>query len=214
MDGVLIDSLNMDIEVVNRIMRSRYNRGIEVSFIKSVFAYDVPEFWDMIVKRAGIDASGPEMDQLISEYRSIRQSYPIKVLPGVVELLDKLKEEKIPRAVASNNSDEDIRMVLKSCGLNSKFDMIVGNDNIARKKPEPDIYIYAAGRLGVDIKRSVVVEDSLLGIQAGLASGARVIAVATGSADYQELLGTDAALVLHNLAELNFEVALKNFGFK
>ena len=50
-----------------------------------------------------------------------------------------------------------------------------------RGKPAPDLYLYAANRLGADIKRSVILEDSAIGVKGALASGARVIGLAAGT---------------------------------
>ncbi len=210
MDGVLIDSLSMDLVAVNRIIGRRFGRTVDDDFIRAIFAYDIPEFWGMIIEKIEVSMESQVMADIINEYRQIREIYGFKLLPGVVELLEALKERGCPCAVASNNSDDDILFVLQNVKLASFFDVIVGNDNIARKKPEPDIYIYAAGRMNVDLKQAVVLEDSVVGIQAGRAAGAWTIGVATGGTAASELRSAGAHQVVDTLLQIDLEGLLKD----
>lgn len=210
MDGILIDSLSMDLAAVNRIIGPRFGRSVEDDFIRAIFAYDIPEFWGMILEKIGIPLEPGLLADIIREYRQIRERYGFKLLPGVVKTLEKIKRNGCPCAVASNNSDSDILLVLRQVNLSHWFDAIVGNDHIARKKPEPDIYIYAAGRMNVDIKRAIVLEDSVVGVQAGKAAGALTIAVATGGTTADDLRGAGPYQVVNSLLDLDLESILKD----
>jgi beta-phosphoglucomutase-like phosphatase (HAD superfamily) len=57
------------------------------------------------------------------------------------------------------------------------FDVVISGDDVKKSKPDPEPYLMAAERLSVDIKRSLVIEDSVTGVTAGLASGAQVIGI-------------------------------------
>jgi len=210
MDGILIDSLSMDLVAVNRIIGPRFGRVVEDDFVCSIFAYDIPEFWGMILEKIDVPLAPSLLSDIIREYRQIRENYGFKLLPGVVETLDELRRHGCPCAVASNNSDNDILLALKQVELAQWFDVIVGNDHIARKKPEPDIYIYAAGRMNVDIKLAAVLEDSVVGVQAGKAAGAWTIGVATGGTTAEELRHADAHQVVNTLLDIDLENFLQD----
>jgi len=208
MDGILIDSLNLDLIAVNRIIGPRFGRTVDDDFVRSIFAYDIPEFWGMILEKINVPMDDRLLADVIGEYRRIRDAYGFKLLPGVVETLEELKRCGCPCAVASNNSDADILLVLKQLDLVRLFDAVVGNDHIARKKPEPDIYIYAAGRMNVDIKRAAVVEASAVGVRAGRTAGAWTIGVATGGTTADDLRDAGAHQVVNTLPDVDLESLL------
>jgi HAD superfamily hydrolase (TIGR01509 family) len=88
----------------------------------------------------------------------------------------------LPRAVASSSSTHWIRQHLRHLGLEDAFgDMVFsGREHVARGKPAPDLYLHAAGALGVDIGKTAIIEDSPVGVQGALASGAEVIGLVAG----------------------------------
>jgi HAD superfamily hydrolase (TIGR01509 family) len=88
----------------------------------------------------------------------------------------------LPRAVASSSSSRWIREHLRHLGLEDAFGGMIfsGREHVARGKPAPDLYLHAADALGVDIARTAIVEDSPVGVQGALASGAEVIGLVAG----------------------------------
>ncbi|MGZ8282823.1 MAG: HAD family hydrolase [Allosphingosinicella sp.] len=101
---------------------------------------------------------------------------------GAVAFIETLPQE-LKRAIASSSSVEWIERHLEHLGLREQFgDMIFsGREHVPRGKPAPDIYLHAAAALGVDIARSVIIEDSPVGAQGAVASGAQVIGLCAGS---------------------------------
>ena len=100
---------------------------------------------------------------------------------GAVEFVRGLPEG-LPKAIASSSSTRWIRTHLDHLGLADAFGEHVysGREHVARGKPEPDIYLFAAERLGMPIGECVILEDSEVGATGALASGARVIGLAAG----------------------------------
>ena len=88
----------------------------------------------------------------------------------------------LPKAVASSSSHEWIRAHLDHLGIGKMFgDMVFsGRTDVARGKPAPDLYLYAAERLGVPIERIAIIEDSTVGVRGAVASGATVIGLIAG----------------------------------
>lgn len=89
----------------------------------------------------------------------------------------------LKRAIASSSTTEWITRHLDHLGLRRHFgDMIFsGREHVARSKPAPALYLHAARALGADIARTVIIEDSPIGVEGAIASGAQVIGLCAGS---------------------------------
>ena len=106
----------------------------------------------------------------------------VRAVVGAVDFVRSLPPD-LPRAVASSSSTRWLHGHLEHLGLRDAFGDHVysGNEHVERGKPEPDLYLYAASQLGADIRRSVILEDSAIGVTGALASGAHVIGLAAGT---------------------------------
>lgn len=111
------------------------------------------------------------MDTLLRLGTEAFRAAPVPKKPGLDELLAWLREHHIPTAVASSSREEDIRYNLESWGLTPFFQVIVAGPQIAHSKPDPEIFLTAAARLGVEPARCLVLEDSYNGVRAGAAGG-------------------------------------------
>ena len=111
--------------------------------------------------------------------RSLREG--IAAVAGAVEFVRALPRE-LPKAVASSSSTRWVRTHLAHLALNHAFEPHIysGREHVERGKPAPDLYLHAAKELGVDISRTVILEDSKVGATGALASGAIVIGLAAG----------------------------------
>lgn len=90
---------------------------------------------------------------------------------GVLELLDAIEDAGVRRAVATSTRRIGADRSLAAAGIAGRFDAVVTGDEVTRGKPAPDIFLVAAGRLGVDPATCIVLEDSLYGIRAAHAAG-------------------------------------------
>ena len=97
----------------------------------------------------------------------------LKPTPGIVEFLETLDAN---RCVASSSDRERVCFSLEVAGLIRFFDdKLFSSQQVARSKPSPDIYIYAAEKMGVTPEVALVIEDSIPGVIAACAAGATVI---------------------------------------
>ena len=105
----------------------------------------------------------------------------LEEVAGAVAFIEDLPPD-LPRAVASSSSVEWIERHLDHLGLRRHFGdkIFSGREHVARGKPAPDLYLHAANALGVDIARSVIIEDSPVGVEGAVASGAEVIGLCAG----------------------------------
>lgn len=103
------------------------------------------------------------------------------ILPGVMAFMDELKKRGIKVAVGS--SSKNTINILKAIGLRSYFHAIVDGNDISNGKPDPEIFLVAAKRMGIPPANCLVVEDAEAGVTAALAGGMRVLAVGFASND-------------------------------
>ena len=99
--------------------------------------------------------------------------------PGALQLLERLDAAGIPLAVASNSEREFLERTLSSAGLlaHGPFATVVSANDVEHPKPAPDIYQEACGRLGVEPRQAVALEDSPIGVASAAAAGMFVIGV-------------------------------------
>jgi HAD superfamily hydrolase (TIGR01509 family) len=117
---------------------------------------------------------------------------------GVSALLDVLEGVGIPMCVASSGSHERMSRTLGITGLDTRFDgRIFSALEVEHGKPAPDLFLHAASRMGVEPGSCVVLEDSLYGVQAGVAAGMRVLGYGSGLADADSLRAAGAEVFGH-----------------
>lgn len=105
------------------------------------------------------------------ESRRIMKTEGVPVKKGLFELLEVLKEKQIPMAVATSSSERHAVEKLGESGTRPYFQLVFCGNMVARSKPDPEIYIRTAEKLGCDPDKTVVLEDSANGLKAALRAG-------------------------------------------
>ncbi len=120
-------------------------------------------------------------DTFLDTYRKVSEKYlkenGIPVKPGLLELLEFLKQKKIPIAVATSSSRKYAEQKLKEAGTFPYLDIVLCGDMVTRSKPDPEIYETACRLLGTIPEETIVLEDSENGLRAAIAAGTRAIMV-------------------------------------
>lgn len=114
-----------------------------------------------------------EMNALALE--EFKKGAPMK--PGLVEMLEYLTSHNVVCGVASSSDMDMIETHLEVHGITKYFTSITSGQEVSLSKPNPDIFLLAAKRLGVDPSDAIVFEDSFLGVRAGFSGGFRVVMV-------------------------------------
>jgi beta-phosphoglucomutase family hydrolase len=112
-------------------------------------------------------------------YREIIAREGITPLPGVVDLLQMLNEHGVPCSVGSSTHRENIEVIFEAIGVRDLFQAVVTAEDVSHGKPHPEVFLKGAEKVGREPANCVVFEDAHVGIEAGLAAGCKVIAVAT-----------------------------------
>lgn len=128
--------------------------------------------------REAIPQADPQrvLDKVWQLY-GVRYSAGVPCKPGLKELLAELEDRGMPRIVASSSPRSMIELNLQTTGVARYFHDVVSGSDVPRSKPAPDIFLEAARRLGLDIGRCLVLEDSYNGVRAGHAAGAVTVMV-------------------------------------
>ncbi|MFZ1382805.1 MAG: HAD family phosphatase [Scrofimicrobium sp.] len=174
MDGVLVDT-----EAAHETLGEEYfrSKGLDMppEVTRTLIGATGEQFWGTFEARnPGVDSSSVRrdydefMDSQLTDYAAI-------INPGVVELIASIKNAGIRIALATSSGRDNAERVLRQCGLQEFFDVVVCGADVAESKPSPQIFLRAAELLGVEPSSCVVVEDSHNGVRAGKASGAVVL---------------------------------------
>ena len=202
LDGTLVDSMWMweaiDIEFLGAYgyeCPDDIQRAIEgMSFSETAVYFK--ERFDLPLSLDEIKAVWTRMS--IDKYR---HEVPLK--PGVLEFLKYCKANGIRTGIGTSNGSEIVDAVLTSLKVKEYFDAVVTACEVAHGKPEPDIYLEVAKRLGVQPENCLVFEDIPAGIMAGKAAGMPVIAMEDDfSADLMDEKRALADAVISDYREL------------
>lgn len=102
-----------------------------------------------------------------------------EILPDVCKVLDFLSEEK--QGIALGSASKNARMILEKVNLINQFEVIVDGNDVAKGKPNPEVFLNAANQLSIHTNNCIVFEDSVAGIQA--ANTANMISIGIGDAN-------------------------------
>lgn len=153
---------------------------------------------DIILGLGKVEASQEQKNQWLIQKNKEYLTYLVdmdqsEILPGVMSVLEFLKANQQPIALGS--ASKNARPILEKTGILSYFDVIVDGNDVSNAKPDPEVFLQAAQKLGISNENSIVFEDSVAGIQAANIAAMKSIGIG------------DAAIL--NEAKYNF----KDFTF-
>jgi HAD superfamily hydrolase (TIGR01509 family) len=170
-DGVLVDSEM----ITNRVFTTMLNElGVAVSkqeaFEKFV-GRSMAQCLEMVAELLGREVPA-DFERQYHRRSTAALTSELKAVPGIEAVLEAIQ---MPYCVASNGSHEKMQTTLRVTGLLPKFkDKLFSVSEVARGKPFPDVFLYAAGKSGVAPSDCVVIEDTPTGVSAGVAAGMTV----------------------------------------
>jgi HAD superfamily hydrolase (TIGR01509 family) len=177
MDGTLIDSEEFHWIAWRDTMA---NEGITIT--RQQFLSSFGQRNDSILPRwLGIAASPERIDKIANAkedlYRQLIRKHGISPLPGVESWLHRLHNQSWLQAIASAAPRANVEVILKALSATRVFQGIVSAEDVERGKPDPQVYLLAASRVGVTPNRSIVVEDAAAGIEGARRAGMKSIGV-------------------------------------
>ena len=164
-----------------------------------------------VVREYSVEISNDEMEALFYEVDQITAEdlLPLlKLLPGVTELLKRLKEEKVVAMIVSTDITLRARKAMETLGLDDYFNDIIGADQVEHTKPAADLALLALERSGAVPAGAVVIGDHPVDVQMGGAAGVGLnIGVLTGLADMTAFEGMECRIVA-DLSTVEIETPL------
>jgi len=207
-DGVVIDSSRQHEESWERLA-SEEARPLPEGHFKAGFGrkneFIIPQILQWTADSAEVRRLSLRKEAL---YREIIVERGLEPLPGVRPWLERLAAAGIPCAIGSSTHRENIEVSLDVLGLRTFFQDIVTSEDVSHGKPDPEVFLKAAEKLGIAPALCVVFEDAHVGIEAAHRAGMRVIAVATTN-PLADLGKADRAVM--RLDELTIEAVGKWF---
>ncbi len=171
-DGTLVDSLGEAMESFNYALRKVDQKLREPEEIKRHFGAAADRIFIKILRdeKLGLQAFEHYLDHQ-SELALRTQMHR-----GVQNLLEQLREKKIPMAIVTGRHARDLDLVLKPHGIAHEFTALIADSQLPQSKPAPDGLLLAAQIMGLDPRNTVYIGDSPTDIQAAHAAGAKSIA--------------------------------------
>ena len=200
-DGVLVDSYRAHYEAWKRVGR-RAGRPIGEDTFASLFGRRNREIIRLLWGDVLTEAQAEELAQWKEvQYREVLRT-DFRPMDGAAELVDALKAAGFLLAVGSSGPPENVRIALEGLGRAGRFDAIVAGTDVQVGKPDPEVFLKASAKLGLEPRCCAVVEDSTAGIEAAVRAGMTPIAL-VGTAPREALEQAGAALVVDSLRELS-----------
>jgi HAD superfamily hydrolase (TIGR01509 family) len=175
MDGTLVDSEPLWLEAEIEVMR---NEGCIWTAEDQLACLGGPRAKTerIMQEKAGRKMPDGYFGNQLDKLMEIKLANQLNLVPGALDLLFECKSNNLKTALVTASGRQLMNVVLRSFPRDL-FDVAISGDDVNNSKPDPEPYVTAANLLSVDIKKSVVIEDSLTGVSSGLASGAQVIAI-------------------------------------
>ncbi len=206
-DGVLVDSEVLAVEAFVAVLREA---GVQATaaMVERCFGMKQADILLSVAEQTGQDVPDDVPARLWPATR-LAFERALKPMPGVAGFLDALGDAK--RCVASSSNPERIRLSLTLTGLVERFGgHLFSSHQVARGKPAPDLFLFAAAAMEVEPRRCLVIEDSIYGVQGARAAGMTALGFVGGShippGHVAELERSGAVAVLASWGEIGARV--------
>lgn len=179
LDGVIVDTAHYHYLAWRRLAKEI---GVEFTASDNERLKGVSRMrsLEIICELGGVSLSEEEMRRMADRKNSwfgdyVAKMAPEEIFPGVKKLIDDLKGMGLAVALAS--SSKNAQTVIKLLGIETTFDAVVDGTMVVNSKPDPEIFLLAAKRLGVEPESCLVFEDAEAGVDAALAAGMKCVGV-------------------------------------
>ena len=203
LDGTLVDSVYQHVLAWKEALDSE---GIPLSVwrIHRKIGMSGGLFTNILLRETGLDITAERIDRLrrASAAAYLRRADSVRPLPGSVELLAWLTEQKIPWAIATSGRMETAAHNIRALGVDPQRVPVVTRDQVRHAKPDPDLFVTAAQRLGVDIRNALVLGDSIWDMIAAQRARALGVGLLSGGYGEDELARAGAFRVYADPADL------------
>ncbi len=201
LDGTLVDSVYQHVLAWHEVLG---NAGMELSVwrIHRRIGMSGGLFVNALLRETGKRVSPEEGRRLLALHGEafVRRLSEVRPLPGAHDLLSRLTNQGVPWAIATSGSMKTAGPSIKLLGVEPK--VVITRDQVAHAKPDPDLFLAAAARLGVDIANSIVFGDSVWDLLAAQRARALGVGLLSGGYGREELQQAGAYRVYEDPRDL------------
>lgn len=178
MDGVIIDSELVYLEQIWEFGKTR-NPQMKLEELYPMVGASKADAWSVLARAMGQGQTWEEaradLKAHVDLYRDV--DYRKIFRPEIRQILAELKKKGYKLAVASSTQLPLVERVMRENGIIDQFEILVSGNQFEKSKPDPEIYLYTAAKLGVKPEECLAVEDSTFGVLAGHRAGMTVAAL-------------------------------------
>jgi len=200
MDGTIADSEKIAQKVTREFFKKR---GIVLTREEEKFMFGLN--WKDLVKEI-LNSRGHEYKQSIKNtlkeryVRTMRKE--VKALPGVYDLLEEISKN-LKIGLATNSRHREVDIIFDKLGFHEYFHLKLARDHVKKGKPDPEIYLKAAGIFKVKPSECVVFEDSIIGLKAAKLAGMKTVAIVNTYT--REELEPEGDLIIECYKDINLD---------
>ena len=198
MDGVIINSEPLHVKIERELLEELGGTITDKEHSNFIGTTDY-HMWSTFKEQFNIELSVDEMIK-IKRDRFNENIHKIELVPGFWDFFIKVYEAGHPLALASSNNKESVNLIVEKFELNKYLKVIMTGEDVSEGKPNPEIFLKTAEKLGVSPSNCIVIEDAKNGVLAAKAAGMKCIGFNNPVFGKQDLSGAD--LIIDSFSEL------------
>jgi HAD superfamily hydrolase (TIGR01509 family) len=202
MDGVIIDSEPIHLEIAYQVSKKIGMTCLKKDFEKFIGVSN-KAMWEELIDKFKFEKN---IDEILKIHRemtfSIFREKDLKEINGIKELLESLRENNLPCAVASSSPLELIEIIIEKLDIKKYMRYYISGESLSKSKPNPMIFFKVAQKLKVKPQECLVIEDSKHGVQAAKRAGMQCIGFINPNSGNQDLSKAD--YICNDIKELSY----------
>ncbi len=195
LDGLMVDTESIFEQAASRLLERRGRAALAPLVLRQMLGQPSRQGFALFREHYGLAENTADLIAECKElFFAIIGDGCVPLMPGLTDLLAAVEHRGLPAAIATSSDRAYLGRVLGPHGLLPRFLFALTADDVILGKPSPEVYQKAAARLGVEPAEMVVLEDSLNGLRAAKAAGARCVVVPHALIGREDLTAADAVL--------------------
>ncbi len=182
LDGTLIDSAADLAQTLNTLLREHGCAGLEEHQVRTMIGDGVAKLIELGFRAAGVTICGPQLQNMIPRFMllySVRATNKTRLYPGARSVLQHFSDSGVRQGICTNKPEDITRQILSNLSVSDHFDIVVGGDTVAAKKPDPLPLRSCLEALDVKPRKCVMIGDSAVDV-----ATARAINMPVGVVSY------------------------------
>ncbi len=176
LDGLMFDTEALFYRVSSEVLEARGKR-FTPEIMRALIGRRSAEVAGVLKEMTGLEEPVERLQAEVKERFYAEMDTAVHPTSGLYVLLDRLRQRRLPLAVATSSSHSYADRLLIRHGLRDRFEFVLASQDVTRGKPDPEIYHLAAERFGVPAETLLVLEDSPAGLAAAIGAGAIAVGV-------------------------------------